>query len=178
MPALCEKVIYINTFSKSLTPTIRISYMVLPPHLANRFYETMSFYACTVSNFEQYTLAEFIRQGCFEKHINRMRLFYRRRRQTVIDEIQNSPVGKLCTIIENDSGLHFLLKVNVDVPSERIKRLLLENGIGINALGDYYLTSVSGEDNQFIINYSTLTKEKISAVLKILEGLAPIYLNE
>ena len=168
----CEKVIYINTFSKSLTSTIRISYMVLPAHLANRFYETMSFYACTVSNFEQYTLAEFISRGYFEKHINRMRHFYRRRRQTVIDEIQNSRVGQLCTIIENDSGLHFLLKVNVDVPSERIKELLLENGIGINALNDYYLTNVRCEDNQFIINYSSLTKEKISAVLAVLEPIA------
>ena len=174
----CEKVIYINTFSKSLTPTIRISYMVLPAHLAKRFYETLSFYACTVSNFEQYTLAEFIRQGCFEKHINRMRLFYRRRRQAVIDEIQNSSIGQLCTIIENDSGLHFLLKVNVDVPSERIKRLLLENGIGINALSDYYLTPVHSEDNQFIINYSSLTKEKITAVLQILEPLAEKSLSK
>ena len=71
----CEKVIYMNTFSKSLTPTIRISYMILPVHLANQFYRQLSFYSCTVSNFEQYTLAAFINQGYFEKHINRMRSF-------------------------------------------------------------------------------------------------------
>ena len=70
----CEKVIYINTFSKSLTSTIRISYMVLPEHLANEFYRRLSFYSCTVSTFEQYTLARFISEGYFEKHINRMRL--------------------------------------------------------------------------------------------------------
>ena len=61
-----EKVIYMNTFSKSLSPTIRISYMVLPVHLVNRFYQTLSFYSCTVSNFEQYTLAAFIQQGYFD----------------------------------------------------------------------------------------------------------------
>ena len=59
----CEKVIYINTFSKSLTSTIRISYMVLPEHLANEFYRRLSFYSCTVSTFEQYTLARFIFEG-------------------------------------------------------------------------------------------------------------------
>lgn len=62
----CEKVIYINTFSKSLTSTIRISYMVLPEHLANEFYRRLSFYSCTVSTFEQYTLARFISEGYFE----------------------------------------------------------------------------------------------------------------
>ena len=75
-----DKVIYMNTFSKSLASTIRISYMVLPVHLVNKFYRQLSFYACTVSNFEQYTLAEFIKRGYFEKHINRMRLFYSRQR--------------------------------------------------------------------------------------------------
>ena len=51
------KVIYVNTFSKSLAPTIRISYMVLPRNLANLYYEKLAFYTCTVSTFEQYTLA-------------------------------------------------------------------------------------------------------------------------
>lgn len=62
-----------NTFSKSLASTIRISYMVLPTALAEAFYKNLGFYACTVSNLEQYTLAKFISEGYFEKHINRMR---------------------------------------------------------------------------------------------------------
>ena len=61
-----EKVIYMNTFSKTLASTIRISYMILPKHLMQRFYEKMSFYSCTVSTFEQYTLAKFIHDGYFE----------------------------------------------------------------------------------------------------------------
>src|SRR5699024_10428381 len=77
-----EKVIYINTFSKSLTSTIRISYMVLPKALMERYKDELSFYACTVSNFEQYTLAKFIEQGYLEKHINRMRNYYRNIRNT------------------------------------------------------------------------------------------------
>ena len=70
-----EKVIYINTFSKTLAPTFRISYMVLPPHLASLFYAKLGFYSCTVSNFEQFTLAKFIEGGYFERHINRMRTY-------------------------------------------------------------------------------------------------------
>ena len=55
-----DKVIYMNTFSKSLSSTIRISYMVLPEKLLGEFYAKLGFYSCTVSNFEQYTLARFI----------------------------------------------------------------------------------------------------------------------
>ena len=80
-----EKVIYMNTFSKSIASTIRISYMVLPEHLANLYYQTLDFYSCPVPTFEQYTLAKFIDEGYFEKHINRMRLYYRRKRVTVLN---------------------------------------------------------------------------------------------
>ena len=61
-----EKVIYMNTFSKSLTPTIRISYMVLPDHLIYEFYKKLGFYNFTVSTFGLYALAEFITEGYFE----------------------------------------------------------------------------------------------------------------
>ncbi|MDD7536787.1 MAG: PLP-dependent aminotransferase family protein, partial [Bullifex sp.] len=67
-------VIYMNTFSKSLASTIRISYMVLPETLGDTFRRELSFYASTVPSFEQYTLSRFISEGYFEKHINRMRL--------------------------------------------------------------------------------------------------------
>lgn len=55
-----EKVIYINTFTKTLASTVRISYLVLPKHLVNEFYARLYFYSCTVSNFEQYTLARWL----------------------------------------------------------------------------------------------------------------------
>ncbi|MCR4956722.1 MAG: PLP-dependent aminotransferase family protein [Lachnospiraceae bacterium] len=165
----CEKVIYINTFSKSLTPTIRISYMVLPVHLANRFYENMSFLACTVSNFEQYTLAHFIKQGYFEKHINRMRLFYMRQRKSVIDVIKKSALGERCSIRENDAGLHFLLKVDFNIAPRELNQKLLKRGIKINALEDYYLDSGAHEKNLYIVNYSMLNGEKMKKILGVIE---------
>ena len=166
----CEKVIYINTFSKSLSPTIRISYMILPVHLANLFYQTMSFYSCTVSNFEQYTLAQFIAQGYFEKHINRMRLYYMRQRKKVMEIMQNSSIGNMCDILENDSGLHFLLEINSNIPDEVLRTMLKEEGIKMKALSDYYLSETKEGGNSFITNYSNLPEETIRAVLKIIAG--------
>ena len=171
----CEKVIYVNTFSKSLSPTIRISYMILPVHLANRYYEKLSFYACTVSNFEQYTLAEFIQQGYFEKHINRMRLFYMRRRKNIIENIKGSAIGEKCRIIENDAGLHFLLQVEADLNMQNLKELLLKNGIKVRSLDEYYLADNASDsldkENLYIINYSRLNDAMIKEVLAICEHI-------
>ena len=82
------KVIYMNTFSKTLAPSIRISYMVLPPVLMESFRQTLGFYSCTVPSFEQYTLERFLSRGFFEKHINRMRKFYKGRRNRMLEALQ------------------------------------------------------------------------------------------
>lgn len=161
----CEKVIYINTFSKSLTPTIRISYMVLPVHLANRFYQTRYFYSCTVSNFEQYTLTQFIEQGYFEKHINRMRLYYARKRKKVIDIIKKSSIESRCDIMESDSGLHFLLKINSEISDKILRTRLREEGIRIKSLSDYYMYETEKGGNYLIINYSNLEEEALISVI-------------
>jgi len=155
----CEKVVYMNTFSKSLTPTIRVSYMVLPVHLANRLYEKMAFLSCTVSNFDQYTLAEFINRGYFEKHINRMRLYYIRQHSRVLEMIEESSLKDYCEVIENDSGLHFLLKLSTDISDSELGKRLRERGVSIRALSDYYLTKEKRREHYLIMNYSNIDIE-------------------
>ncbi|MGN1059881.1 MAG: PLP-dependent aminotransferase family protein, partial [Clostridia bacterium] len=71
-------VIYLNTFSKTIAPSIRIGYMVLPKGLLSTFESKLGFYSCTVPIFEQYVLAELIQSGDFERHINRVRRAKRR----------------------------------------------------------------------------------------------------
>jgi GntR family transcriptional regulator/MocR family aminotransferase len=66
-------VIYINTFSQSLSPSIRVGYMILPPHLLKEYDKKMGMFSCSVPVLEQYVLAEFIKSGSFERHLNRMR---------------------------------------------------------------------------------------------------------
>ncbi len=73
-----ENVIYINTFSKTVSPSFRVGYMVLPEALVPRFEEKLGFYSCTVPTFEQFVLAELISSGDFERHINRVRRKKRR----------------------------------------------------------------------------------------------------
>ncbi len=68
-----RSVIYVNTFTKTVAPSMRIGYMVLPKELVDSFFDKVGFYSCTVPIFEQYVLAEFINNGDFERHINRVR---------------------------------------------------------------------------------------------------------
>lgn len=159
-------VIYMNTFSKSLASTVRISYMVLPFDLAERFKEKLSFYSSTVSSFEQYTLASFILDGYFEKHINRMRLFYIRQRKAILSLIYSSPMKDRCSVIENDSGLHFILRLHTTLSDEKVKKILKEEGKKISALSDFsHFSSIS---HDFIISYSNLDLEVLKKALSIL----------
>ena len=72
------QVIYLNTFSRTVAPSVRAGYMLLPPRLAELFHERLGFYSCTLPTFDQYVLAELLKSGDLERHINRIR---RRRRE-------------------------------------------------------------------------------------------------
>lgn len=167
------KVIYMNTFSKSLTSTIRISYMILPKELASLFYKNLSFYSCTVSTFEQYSLAAFIQQGYFEKHINRMRLHYGRKRTQVIDLIHKQLSEDKYKIIENDSGLHFIMEFATNLSDSTFKNRLKEKGILIKSITDFEMAETEINKHQFILNYSnidlTRLKEALIEIKKIID---------
>ncbi len=162
-----EKVIYMNSFSKSLSSTIRISYMVLPAQLMKKYNETLSFYSCTVSAFEQATLARFIRKGYFEKHINRMRNYYRKLRDTLLNAIRKSPLNSHCTILEENSGLHFLLKINTDKSDTQLKADARSNGLIISCMSDYYmLHPINNNEHIIIINYSGIDAGSINSIIE------------
>lgn len=166
-----EKVIYMNTFSKSLASTIRISYMVLPRHLANRYFEKLSFYSNTVSTFEQHTLAAFISQGYFEKHINRMRLRYGRKRAKVLEMIADCFTKEECEVIENESGLHFLLKLHTTHSDQEIKGKLMQKDIRIETISDYDMDEKGKKEHHFILNYSSIDMDGLSWALSQLKDV-------
>ena len=154
------RVIYLNTFSKSLAPSIRISYMVLPESLMERFRRELGFYSCTVPSFEQHTLARFLDRGHFEKHINRMRKFYRARRDRVLNAL--SALADRITILEQDAGLHFLAKLDTRLPDGEITQLLEQRGIRVRCLSSYYHGACpAGAERCLVVNYSGLTDQAL-----------------
>ena len=84
------RVIYMNTFSKTLSPAVRISYMVLPEHLLQRYIEHTRFFTNSTSSLEQYAVARFLEKGYFERHLNRIRKRYRQEGEQLIALLQEN----------------------------------------------------------------------------------------
>ena len=167
-----DRVIYMNTFSKTLAPSIRISYMVLPGSLMEQFRRKLGFYSCTVPSFEQYTLARFLDGGHFEKHLNRMRKAYKQRRNEVASAFLGSPFGEKLELLEQDAGLHFLLRVRSQREAEDMAKRCAAAGIRIRSLDSYYHGPVPPEDTRcLVINYSGLRSEQIEKLAKLLNEI-------
>lgn len=169
MPAMqsldrAGRVIYMNTFSKSIAPSIRISYMVLPADLMGEFQRRLGFYSCTVPSFEQYTLARFLSRGCFEKHINRMRKLYKNRRNLVISFLNRCPFADRLTILEQDAGLHFLLKVDTVLTDRELTERLARAGIRVQALSEFFHDTAENR-RCLVINYSGIQESALEQAL-------------
>lgn len=167
-----HRVIYMNTFSKTLAPSIRISYMVLPRKLMERYISTMNFYSCTVSAFEQYTMADFMNKGYFERHIHRMKKYYKERRDTLLKVLDESPLKEFVTIDEKDAGNHFLMKVNTSLSDTQLKWYAREHGIKLDCLSEYCVRYKETFAHTIIVNYSDLDADSFHKALEILwEGV-------
>ncbi len=179
MHAMCSqdasgRVIYMNSFSKTLTPSIRISYMILPDGLLQRFQQELGFYSCTVPSFEQYTLERFLSRGYFEKHINRMRRLYRARRNRVLESLSRCSFGHKITVEEEDAGLHFLLRVDTVLTGEKLVELCAACGIRVRTLADFYHGPVpTGADRCLVVNYASLQDSELEDALEKLGQLLP-----
>jgi GntR family transcriptional regulator/MocR family aminotransferase len=166
MPAMQSldgsRVVYMNTFSKTLAPSIRISYMVLPMQLMEKLQQKLGFYSCTVPSFEQHTLARFLDEGHFEKHINRMRKFYKARRNRLLAAVANCPVTDKLSILEENAGLHFLVRVHSYMTDPELEEYCRKMGIRVRSLSSYYAQSVpEWAERCLVVNYSGLTEQQM-----------------
>ena len=165
------KVIYMNTFSKTLAPSIRVSYMVLPPDLMERFRGTLGFYSCTVPSFEQHTLARFLAEGHFEKHLNRMRKAYKTLRNALVTVLRESKLAPVLTIEEQDAGLHFLLRVDTELSEEALAARCAGLRIHVLPLSSYYHGPVPEENLRcLVVNYSGLGSEQVRLLAEKMES--------
>ena len=167
-----ERVIYLNTFSKTIAPSIRISYMILPLHLLEEYRSRLSFYACTVSSFEQHTLAAFMAQGRYEQHINRMRNRYRQKRDAVIESIRTGPLAGKVEIMEQDAGLHFLVHLDTPLGDDALRRAAAQKGVRLALLSDYYYNSEDAPQHVVVVNYSGI---ELDALRRGLARLAELW---
>ncbi len=124
-------IIYLGTFSKILSPALRLSYMVLPQSVLARLNEQYHDYFSSVSLLEQKTMAKFIEQGHWMRHIRRMRILYNKKHDVLIESIKHE-FGSKATILGQGAGLHVVLQLLVQNHGEaEIIRRAARNGIGL-----------------------------------------------
>ena len=174
-----ERVIYLNTFAKSLAPSLRIGFMVLPPHLLERYQKEFLFYASTVPSFEQYTLARFLERDHFERHVRRMRTIYRQRRDALLAAAEAAGLTAWGTFSGTGSGLHLLFRASAG-PSERaLVEAAARAGVGVSPLSDYALTPPEPDaPPTLVMGYGPLDAgEMAPAMGRLAKAWAPLFRN-
>ncbi len=165
------RVIYIGTFSKAIAPAIRVGYMVLPMQLLKRYRENCGFYSCTVSRIDQRILNEFIRDGYFERHLNKMRKLYRGKHDLLLQCL--APLEGHVEIAGENAGLHILLRHLDGMSEEELLRTAEEQGVKVYGLSES-LVAANGETDDsgnpakqrngtVLIGFGGLTQEEILA---------------
>ena len=154
------KVIYLGTFSKSIAPALRISYMVLPKRLLKKYHENCGFYASTVAKVQQEVLARFMREGYFERHLNRMRGIYRAKHDRMSQELKKQTwVHK---IYGDNAGLHFLVEVETKASEEELVETGKAHGIRLYGLSANYIGKREGRGwPTLLIGYGSLPEDEM-----------------
>ncbi len=150
------RVIYMGTFSRSLAPSIRVAYMILPPALLKRYQNEFSQTACTVSRFEQESLRQFMEQGLYTRHLRRAVNLYRKKNELLTDALNGIPGAVLSG---QHAGLHFLLTVPAH-PEKELISLASEAGVRISPLSQY-CHMVSPIPSTAVLGYAGLTEEDL-----------------
>lgn len=161
------KVIYIGAFSKSLTPAIRISYMVLPEQLLKVYNEKLTFYICPVPTIEQKTLHRFINEGHFERHLNKMRNIYKRKRETLVSEIRQ--LLPYAEILGANVGLHLILKIRNGMSEAELILAAREQGVNVYGLSQYYIgETVEAIQPLLLLGYANIKEDEIIEAVHLL----------
>lgn len=153
-----ERVIYVGTFSRSIAPSIRVAYLVLPRRLLAAYRQRLGFAASTVSRFEQQTLAAFISRGLYARHLRRAANLYRKKQQLLLNELEKLPGARTSGA---QAGLHFLLTVP-GMPEKRLVARAAEAGVPVRGLSSYCRECTCPEST-LVLGFAGLRLEDIPA---------------
>ena len=161
-----EKVIYLGTFSKSIAPAIRLSYMVLPKPLLEAYEQKARFVNSTVSKVDQLIVQKFIEEGYYERHLNKTRALYKSRHDVLIEELR--PMADICTISGENAGVHLLLTFQNGMTEEELIDRAAREDIRVYGLSDYRIKENCKEKATILLGYANLTEEQIRKAARLL----------
>jgi GntR family transcriptional regulator/MocR family aminotransferase len=155
-----ERVIYMGSFSKLLIPALRISFMILPKALLPAFSKLSDRYMQSVSTIEQLTLASYMSEGAFERHLRRIRKRFGMKNQLLVEAFKKAESGlemKSVQLLGKASGLHVMLSVRADIDLERMVEAASQAGIKLESYPDNRI---------LVLSYSGIPDYKIEETVK------------
>lgn len=164
-----ERVIYIGTFSKSIAPSIRISYMALPKKLM-RYYQSRYPFAVTISKVDQKIVELFLRNGHYERHLNRMRRLYKSKHDWILRWVKEE-MSEICSCFGEHAGIHLLLRFHNGISEDEAVERAKSAGIRVYGLYEFFVQEKKETEAVVLIGYATLTEEEIKEALQILSRI-------
>lgn len=161
------KVVYLGTFSRSIAPSIRISYMVLPQRLMKVYQEKGRIFSSTVSRVDQMLISRFLSEGYYERHLNRMRAVYKGRHDVLLEELAN--LEEICRISGENAGVHLLLRFTNGMSEEEAVKKAKAAGVKVYGLSGCCIGHVPKEPT-VILGYANMEEGNIREAVKRLRS--------
>lgn len=155
-----DRVVYLGTMSGVIAPSLRISYMILPPALLERLRTRLDPFSCNVPTLAQFALREFMRQGYFEKHLNRMRVCYRNRRRELTELLR--PYENRLHVIGAQAGSYALVQVENGLGERQLCDAALRLGVRVWPISPYFMGPAPEQYRaSVLLGFGNLTSEQM-----------------
>lgn len=160
-------IFYVGTFSKVLSPALRVSYMVLPYQFLSAYNKLFGNYATTVSLLEQRTLYKFMKQGYWERHLRKMRTIYKRKHDALIKSVGRH-FGNRVNILGQGAGLHIILElVDNSLDEKELIRHASEKGIRLFSLSETYQSS-HNQTTKVMLGFGRMSPDELDKGIQLL----------
>lgn len=163
-----DKVIYLGTFSKSIAPAIRMSYMVLPLSLLEAYYEKSQYLSTTVSKIDQCIVNTFIKEGYYERHLNKTRAMYKGRHDVILQSLKPILESGRCSVSGENAGVHVLLEFHDGSDEQELVEVAEVAAVKVYGMSQYYMEERISEKATILLGYANLTEEEIEVAIEIL----------
>jgi GntR family transcriptional regulator/MocR family aminotransferase len=161
-----NRTIYLGTFSKSLSPDLRIAFLVLPETLLPLYREKYQLVNCSVPSFLQIALTDFMLSGNYQKHINTLRTHFKKKYRLIINLLKKNNSSDI-TIHGSDTGSHFILSINTDLDQQAIIDRFAKNNIRVYPTDIYWINKCQCPKNQILVGFGSIPIENISKGMEL-----------
>lgn len=165
------KVIYMGTFSKSIAPAIRMSYMVLPEKVLERYKTNCGFLSSTISRVDQMILQKFIEEGYYERHLNKSRALYKGRHDMMLNRLRT--MSESVTILGENAGLHLLLRFTGKSSEKELIQKAKSQGVKVYGLSEYCIgiqeEMQEKKEATILLGYANMKEAEITEAIELLK---------